>query len=161
MNITPPMKTGKTENLLQLSREKLIEKLEKAEKEIALQHDLLKQTFLQNRELHKRCADLQRQVQEMAGEGYSQSYSWVSKIVFTLKAANKPLRSMELIATLERNEPMLLNHHNKVKYFSAFLNMAFKYGRIVPQKVKGVRGYYYLLPDWIDEQKMQSTPIRK
>lgn len=147
------MKTIKTENLLLLSKEELINKLNKAEKEIIVQHDLLKQTFLECQQLQKNYKDLKARFCKSNGEGYDRSFSWVSKIVFTLKAENKPLRSVELIAILERMESMLLNHHSKGKFLSAYLNTAVKYGRIVQQKVNGVRGYYYLLPEWLDEQR--------
>ena len=147
------MKTTKTEGLLLLSKEELINKLNKAEKEILVQHDLLKQTFLEYQLLQKNYKDLEAQLYKSNGEGYDRSFSWVSKIVFTLKAENKPLRSVELIAVLEKKEPILLNHHNKGKFLSAYLNTAVKYGRIIQQKIGGVRGYYYLLPEWIDEQR--------
>lgn len=147
------MKTTKTEDLLLLSKEELINKLNKAEKEILVQHDLLKQTFSEYQQLQKDYKDLESQFYKSNGEGYDRSFSWISKIVFTLKAVDKPLRSVELIAILERKEPILLNHHNKGKFLSAYLNTAVKYGRIVQQKVNGVRGYYYLLPEWMDEQR--------
>ena len=147
------MKTTKTESLILLSKEELINKLNKAEKQILVQHDLLKQTFLEYQQLQKNYKDLEAHLYKGNGEGYDRSFSWVSKIVFTLKAENKPLRSVELIAILEIKEPKLHKHHNKRKFLSAYLNTAAKYGRIIQQKIGGVRGYYYLLPEWMDEQR--------
>lgn len=155
------MKTTKTEDLLLLSKEELINKLIQAEKEILVQHDLLKQTFLQYQQLQKDYKDLEAQFYKSNGESYDRSFSWVSKIVFTLKAENKPLRSVELIAILERKEPILLNHHNKGKFLSAYLNTAVKYGRIIQQKISGVRGYYYLLPEWMDKHEKVKAPYKE
>jgi hypothetical protein len=146
-----PMKTQVGHELLALSKEELIEKLLKNEKELALHHDLLKQTFVKNKELTQKCLQLQKRMQEQETKDYDGSLSWVSKIVFTLKKEKKPLRSIELISILERTEPVLQNHSNKAKVFSAFLNAAMKYKRIVREKIKGVRGHYYLLPEWLDE----------
>lgn len=145
------MKTTQNGSLSSLSKEELIEKLQKAEKEIRIQHDLLKETFQQNKNLQTKCADLQEKLQKTGDKGHSSSASWVSKIVWTLKTENRPLRSVEIISLLEIKEPILASHHNKAKFFSAYLNTAVKYKRIIQQKVKGVRGYYYALPEWMDE----------
>lgn len=145
------MKTAKNAGLLDLSKEELIEKLIKAGKDVRIQHDLLKETFLENQKLQKKCYDLHERLQRTGDKGGNLNTSWVSKIVLTLKAENKPLRSVEIISLLEIKEPMLARHHDKAKFFSAYLNTAVKYKRIIQQKVKGVRGYYYVLPEWMDE----------
>ena len=85
-------------------------------------------------------------------DGYGSTSGWISKIVFTLQQENRPLRSPELISLLEKRELALAEHYNKVQYFSAFLSNAVKYGRVIQRKIKGVRGYYYLLPHWVDGQ---------
>lgn len=145
------MKTSKNESLLTLSKDELIEKLLKAEKEIRIQHDLLEETFLQNKNLQNKCAELQNRLQRTSAKFNNLNASWVSKIVLTLKTENRPLRSVEIIRVLEMTELVLENHHNKAKFLSAYLNTAVKYKRVVQQKVMGVRGYYYVLPEWMDE----------
>ena len=145
------METTKKEGLLCLSKDQMIDKLLKAEKEIRVQHDLLKETFLQNKKLQEKCADLQKKLQATDDKAYRLGASWVSKIVLTLKTENRPLRSAEIISILEIKEPLLERHHNKCKFFSAYLNTAVKYKRVIQQKVKGVRGYYYVLPEWMNE----------
>lgn len=145
------MKRAKNGSLLDLSKEELIEKLLKAEKDISLQHDLLKETFLENKKLQNECSHLQERLQRTGDKRGNLNTSWVSKIVLTLKTENRPLRSVEIISLLELKEPMLAGHHDKAKFFSAYLNTAVKYKRIIQQKIKGVRGYYYILPEWMDE----------
>lgn len=145
------MKRARNWSLLDLSKEELIEKLLKAEKDIRIQHDLLKETFLENKKLQDKCSHLQERLQRRGDKGGNSNTSWVSKIVLTLKTENRPLRSVEIISLLEIKEPTLSSHHDKAKFFSAYLNTAVKYKRITQQKVKGVRGYYYVLPEWMDE----------
>ena len=148
MNPQQTMKIDNRGNLLLLSKEELIEILNLKEKEIAVHHDLLKKTFTEYQLLQQKFAELEKHLKDLRSEdGYGATSSWVSKIVYTLRQENRPLRSPELITILEKREPSLAGHHNKVQYFSAFLSNAVSYGRVIQEKVKGVRGYYYLLPD--------------
>ena len=81
--------------------------------------------------------------------GYSLKWSWIDKIVFVVKEAGRPLLSSEIIAALaDREEAAIAGKADRVKYFSAFLNTALKYGRLVAEKQKGTRGYFYGLPGW-------------
>lgn len=88
---------------------------------------------------------------ETPAEHYDNSWSWISKIVFLVKQTNKPLRSAEIIEVLQKKEPILHKKASKEKFLSAFLNVAMQHGRLIPYKLKGVRGNYYCLPEWIDE----------
>jgi hypothetical protein len=161
MNLQRPVKASNQENLLQLSKEELIKMLEAKEKEITIQLDLLKETFAGYQLLQQKVAKLEEHLKDLQNQdGYNATSSWISKIVFTLQQENRPLRSPELITLLEKREPLLAEHHNKVQYFSAFLSNAASYGRIIQQKVKGVRGYYYLLPEWLDEQSKAKTEYK-
>ena len=85
-------------------------------------------------------------------EDYEHSWSWISKIVFLVTQANKPLRSAEIIEVLQKKESVLHEKVSKEKFLSAFLNVAMQHGRLVPYKLKGVRGNYYCLPEWVDEE---------
>lgn len=76
-------------------------------------------------------------------DGYRKDWTWVAKIVFVLQKASRPMRSAEIIEVLEKREAHLREHTSKKQYFSAFLNMALKNGRITKEKRKGERGYYY------------------
>jgi hypothetical protein len=153
MNIYPISSTRRQEKLLQCSKEELIGMIEDREKELATQRDLLKQVFTEREIILRRIRELEKQENDrLSADGYQSASSWISKIVFTLQRENRPLRSPELIRLLEKREPLLAGHHNKIQYFSAFLSTAVSYGRVIQQKVKGVRGYYYLLPSWVDEQ---------
>ena len=83
---------------------------------------------------------------------YNKSWSWVNKIVFVLKKINRPLLSAEIIAFIIPHEPVLQYSHHKAQAFSANLNKAVKYGRVRAYKLAGSRGYYYVLPNWIDAE---------
>lgn len=135
------------------SPEKMQKTIEEQQKTIAMQYDLLKEAFTTNELLIRKVQEFEKQLQNQQNhDGYASTSSWISKIVFTLLQENRPLRSPELITLIEKREPALAEHYSKVQYFSAFLSNAVKYGRIIQQKMKGVRGYYYLLPQWLDEK---------
>jgi predicted ribosome quality control (RQC) complex YloA/Tae2 family protein len=135
------------------SPEKMQQTITEQQKTIAMQYDLLQEAFTKNELLMHKVQELEKQLQEMQSrDGYNSTSSWISKITFTLQQENRPLRSPEMISLLEKKEPSLAAHHNKVQYFSAFLSNAVKYSRIMQSKMKGVRGYYYLLPHWLDEK---------
>jgi regulator of replication initiation timing len=97
---------------------------------------------------------LQKQLKkhESPTERYDHNWSWVSKIVFLIKQANRPLRSAEIIALLQKKEPVLHKKTSKEKFVSAFLNVAMRKERLIPYKLSGVRGNFYCLPEWIDEE---------
>lgn len=153
MSTYPTSSTRQQAKLLLSSKEELIQLIKDREKELATQRALLKEVFTEREILLRRVRELEKQESDrLTTEGYQSTSSWISKIVFTLQQEDRPLRSPELISLLGKREPLLAGHHNKVQYFSAFLSNAVSYGRVIQQKVKGVRGYYYLLPTWVDEQ---------
>jgi len=82
---------------------------------------------------------------------YNKSRTGVSKIVFIVAKANKPLRSAEIIALLLRREPVLHEKESKEKFVSPSLNSAIKSKRLIPYKLPGVRGNFYCLPEWMEE----------
>lgn len=135
------------------SPEEFQQTIDAQQRTIERQQELLRETFRENELLRRQVLALEQQLLDRrTGDGYDRAATWISKIVFILRQQNRPLRSAQLIGLLEKREPALAGHHNKTQYFSAFLNKAVNYGRVVPLKVKGVRGYYYLLPQWFDDQ---------
>ena len=51
--------------------------------------------------------------------------------------------------------------HDMVGYFSAFLTKAVKNERVIKIKVKGFKGYFYALPEWMSNGKLPETYYRK
>lgn len=134
-----------------ISPEQIAAIVENKNKEIAIRDDLLKELYAEVLQLRSQLQQLQEFLKnDPAQKTYSRATTWVSKIVFAIRQENRPLRSSEIIALLEVKEPYLAAHQNKVQYFSAFLTQAARYKRICPYKLKGVRGYYYLLPEWMN-----------
>ena len=162
MNKVIPIQTSELGQSYEPELQKLQEVIRELEQKNNLQHGLLKEVVAENQHLRKRVAELEEQLTvQLNSDGYNDTSSWISKIVFTLQKENRPLRSTTLIEMLAKREPSLANHHNKVQYFSAFLSNAVSYNRIVKHKVKGVRGYYYLLPEWVDDQGNAKPEYRK
>ena len=120
-----------------------------SEKELTLQSQyvLLKEAYIEIQRLQTENKELKERLQgyECPDDGYRKDWTWVAKIVFILERVGRPLATKEIIELLEKREPMLKDHHNKGKFFSAFLNLAMKHQRIRREKRKGERGYYYLV----------------
>lgn len=114
---------------------------------IKTQYDLLKEVYTELQKLQTENKELKERLQayECPDDGYRKDWTWVAKIAFILQKAVKPLATKEIIELLEKREPMLKDHHDKGKFFSAFLNLAMKYERIKREKRKGERGYYYFI----------------
>ncbi len=92
------------------------------------------------KENYKRVADLK------LGKTYNINANWIDKIVFVLKAAERPLRSSEIIDILVKNDIAFRTLTDQRKALSAHLNRAMKYGRIIGEKLKGENGYLFKLP---------------
>ncbi|WP_121354304.1 hypothetical protein [Flavisolibacter nicotianae] len=111
------------------------------------QYALLKEAYIEMQKLQIENAALKEKLHqyECPDDGYRKDWTWVAKIVFILEKAERPLATKEIIERLEKREPTLKDHHDKGKFFSAFLNLALKHGRIQREKRKGERGYYYFI----------------
>lgn len=123
--------------------------VEKLEKENRLLKELLAEALEKIKNLEKRLENY-----EKPNDGYNKAWTVVTKIVFFITKADKPLRSSEIITLLKQREPAIIKKQDSLeKYLSAFLNTAVKYKRIMPYKLKGVRGNYYFIPEWMDEDE--------
>jgi hypothetical protein len=130
---------------------------EKLRKENDQLREMLKEALVEIRNLKESVSKY-----EKPDDGYNRSWTMVAKIVFLVTKANKPLRSSEIISLLRAREPMIVNKQvSLAKYVSAFLNTAMKHERLIPYKLKGVRGNYYCLPKWINEECELLPEMRK
>ena len=118
--------------------------------------ELLRDALLEIKNLKARLLEY-----ENPKDGYDNSWSWVTKIIFTIAKFGKPLRSAEVILLLQAREPVLQEKRSKEKFISAFLNTAIKHQRLIPYKHKGVRGNYYCLPEWMDDEDQLSEEMRR
>lgn len=120
---------------------------EKLTNESRILKELLAEALEKIKKLEKRV-----QKYEQPNDGYNKAWTVVTKIVFLITKADKPLRSSEIIPLLKQREPAIVKKQDSLeKYLSAFLNTAMKHERLIPYKLKGVRGNFYCLPEWIDE----------
>ena len=131
--------------------------VEKLEKENRALNELLVEALEKNKKLEKRLEKY-----ENANDGYNKAWAMVTKIVFLITKAGKPLRSSEIIPLLKQREPDIIRKQDSLeKYLSAFLNTAMRHERLVPYKLKGVRGNFYCLPQWIDREGDLVTEMRE
>lgn len=122
--------------------------LQEKQDQVNAQYSVLKEVYQAYESLKKEHALLKEKLlgYEHPDDGYRKDWTWVAKIVFVLKKEGRPMRSSEIIEVLEKRELHLREHTSKQQYFSAFINTALKAERIVREKRKGERGYYYHLP---------------
>lgn len=121
--------------------------IEKLEKENRALKELLVEALEKIKNLEKRLEKY-----EKPNDGYNKAWTVVTKMVFLITKANKPLRSSEIISLLKQREPSIAKKQTSLeKYISAFLNTAMKHERLLPYKLKGVRGNFYCLPEWVSE----------
>ncbi len=149
-------KVGLPVELLEIKNRNLKTKLGAKQKEIDELLIRIEELIAENKALKKQ---LIKPVKEK--DNYDNSRTWISKIVYIVGKENKPLRSADIIELLLPREPALNQKVSKEKFISPFLNSAMQYERLVPFKLKGVRGNYYCLPDWVDEQGKLLPDMRK
>src|ERR1035437_6010267 len=96
---------------------------EKLQKENFQLRELLKEALLEINDLKERLS-----LYEKPNDGYNKSWTMVTKIVFLITKADKPLRSSEIILLLKQREPTIVKKQDSLeKYLSAFLNTAMKH----------------------------------
>jgi hypothetical protein len=137
-------------DLHNMSKEAIIQKcydlassLDKANDDVTTRNMLLKEVFTELQQLKAKIPHIDQ-------SEYNKSWSWVNKIVFVLKKIRRPLLSSEIIEFITPYEPVLQYSHYRAQAFSAHLHKAVKYGRVMAYKLGGSRGFYYVLPDWMD-----------
>jgi hypothetical protein len=143
-------------SFLEIKLERLKKKLEQVQNELNETKDQLHEKEIENIKLALLLDNYVNPKDE-----YDKSRTWVSKIVFVIAKADKPLRSADIIALLLKREPVLGEKASKEKFISPSLNAAMKFRRLIPYKLHGVRGNYYCLPEWISEEGELLTEMRK
>lgn len=134
--------------LQSMTKEELLHKISVQEREIQELRALIKESSLQNSFLLGKL-DRQEIKTNMFLE-YSQRWSWINKIIYILRELDKPSTSSDIVNLMLEFDEDLRFTYEKVKYLSPHFTKASKYGRIMQHKIKGIKGYYYVLPEWID-----------
>ena len=137
-------------NLQDKSKDEVIRKcydlavsLDKANDDVTTCNMLLKEVFTELQQLKAKTPHIDE-------AEYNKNWSWVNKIVFVLKKIKRPLLSTEIIEFMTPYELVLQYSRYPAQAFSAHIHKAVKYGRVIAYKLGGSRGYYYILPDWMD-----------
>lgn len=92
---------------------------------------------------------------------YSENWTWVSKIIYVLLENNAPMCSQQMIEYFIPIDERMRTSHDRGGYFSAFLTKAVKNNRVEKIKVKGFKGYFYALPEWMINGELPPTYYRK
>lgn len=131
--------------MLKLKLEEKDKDIQKARQETEFYLKLCEETLQQHELLKLKFPDLSR-------ASYNNKWSWVNKIVFVLRKVDRPLTSPEIIELISPYEPGLRESYHQAQAFSPNLNKAVKYKRVIAYKLGGSKGYYYVLPEWIDSE---------
>lgn len=151
-NTKETLENIRKEKLLSLKKEELLEIIYQKDKEIKRLSDIISNTIKTNVELEEELKILKKKDEPSAKKTvYNQKWSWVVKIIFSLRENDCPMKSQEIISFLEKFDNTLPYWPNKAKSFSAHLTKTVGYGRIIQHKLKGIQGYFYFLPEWIDK----------
>lgn len=89
--------------------------------------------------------------EEPLPETYNEKWKWVKKVVYVVRHYNRPVLSFEILEFLLKHDTIAQYWKDKTKYLSIQINKALKYEKLMAHKVPGVRGYYYVLPEWFSE----------
>jgi hypothetical protein len=117
------------------------------------------QEIVRNNNLHNQKKN--SAVSEHSTVTYNDDWTWLSKIIYALQTKNAPLRSQQMIEFFVPIDVRMNTSHDKVGYFSAFLSKALKNERVVKIKVKGFKGNFYALPEWMIDGELPATYYRK
>lgn len=134
----------------QLSKEELIQIAEQSEKEIERLNGVLGLVF-------KGYANLENELKQYTifkrDLPFDQSWSWVSKIVYTVQTAGRLVKASEITEFLRSVDLncRYMRQSDVENNLSVHLQRAVKYKRLLSYKVSGLKAQYYGLPEWFDE----------
>jgi hypothetical protein len=87
------------------------------------------------------------QLREKKPIPYNKEWTWVSKIIYALQCSGKPLLNSEICDFLSLHDDYLRTRPDAIKFLSPHLWNGVHYGRILKHKVRGIKGYFYGLPE--------------
>lgn len=127
--------------------------------------ELLRRSEQGREELFNRNAWLEDRVKKLENPKNSPYHlmSWQAKIIFTIRKFKRPLQLKEITAELlvMDAKTQALDYQGD-NFISVFLAKAVKIGKLHIEKVRGTRGAYYALPEWLDESgKLPAKMLRE
>jgi hypothetical protein len=119
---------------------------ERLEREYQILRELAQELVEENKILRQTISEYEKPL-----EKYYDGWSWITKIIFVITQSGRPLCFSELYAIMLKKDTQLGSHTNPKTYLSTALSKAKQTKRLLTHKVAGVRGDYYCLPQWMDE----------
>ncbi|PKP17866.1 MAG: hypothetical protein CVU05_14710 [Bacteroidetes bacterium HGW-Bacteroidetes-21] len=144
------IKDRQREKMLSQSKEQLVDTVFQLQDEVKQYEETLLQKTEEFEKLSKKYEELQKGITPVVLQ--SRKLSWVGRIVYALTTIDRPMQSSEIVDFIEKyDKTAFKNATDKSKYLSSFLGNAQKFERIRQYKLKGIRGHFYALPQWFDE----------
>lgn len=123
--------------------QKLVKFLEGVQRDLSDSKELLFHVVRDSERLRLKVTEIQQ-------SEYNQKWSWTNKIVFVLSKIKRPLLSSEIINFNRPHEVSLQYSRTPAQAHSPHIHKAVKHGRILRYKLVGTRGFYYVLPAWLN-----------
>lgn len=82
---------------------------------------------------------------------YKQGWSYPTKIAFLITMHQKPLTSEEIHQLLLKLDSHYKDYKVPRNNLTVTINRTLKSGRVKKIKVPGIRGLYYVLPEWVNK----------
>lgn len=128
--------------ILELRQELRKAKMQRQELEIQLQE---KQPTKNQSEKPDPFADLKEQ--------YRQEWSYPTKVVYLLTVKNTPLTSIQIHDLLMEVDDNFSHGKDPRHKINTYLYLSRKSGRIKGIKLPGIKGYFFALPEWVQENE--------
>lgn len=126
--------------ILELRQELNKEKMKRKELELQLYKELLKKPSLEKTDPF---ADIKKH--------YKQEWSYPTKVVYLLTLKNTPLTSTQIYDLLTEIDDNFSHGKDPRHKINTYLYLGRKSGRIKGIKMPGIKGYFFALPQWLQE----------
>jgi hypothetical protein len=125
--------------VLELRQELNKERTRRKELELQVYKKILKKTSLEKRDPFANVK-----------EHYKQEWSYPTKVVYLLTLKNTPLTSTQIHDLLMEIDDNFSHGKDPRHNINAYLYLSRKSGRIKGVKLPGIKGYFFVLPEWME-----------
>lgn len=136
-------------HLMRLDTAQLVELVLEKERAIEALNAVAAKYMRREEELLQKI-DLMNKVRENR-KSYNEAWPWVTKLVYALMENDRPMQAKEIGTYLAKKESHFAGKTDVARMLSPYLCNGCSTGRILSHKVVGIKGHYYILPKWLDE----------
>ncbi len=165
------MPSDREKMLLAESKEELVARILKLEKDYArsleergVAYEIAKEVNNRNATYQAENKEVKQRIKELTDpQGrHTSGLGWIGKAVQIIRQRGRPMRAQEIIHELKAmdNNKMLQFVDDPDKHLSIVLAKGKKAGRLKLFKVAGTRGGYYAVEEWVDKDGNLSSEMK-